>query len=446
LLFAIAFHAYIGGSMSSSAPHICHLSLLNPAIHSRIFFKMALSQVHAGYRVSIIAQDAAAHPYMREGVQIVPIGVFGRMSWRRRSSVGKVRRLAMSLQADIYQVHTVELLPMAHKLKRLLPGSRVLFDMHEDYIGNIRFGDYYGVWVKPMLLRRVGAILGDYPRWGDGLILAEDCFAGLVDFDADRTMVVRNKYKAPWAVQGAATGTAATRLATLGAATADSHQVENEPHPTTVVGAKGAGEAPVSTSSDLAAMTLRGMPYILHSGTIAENWGIFKAVELWERLNRLQPIGLVVAGHGQDRELLAELSLRVASTGFQDRFLLAGGADYLPFEEVVKYIQGCTFGLALYAPKENIKDRIPTKFYEFMAHQKPLIFSENPAWDALNGRFPFGMSITWPLDQEAISKMEGIIQEGAIACCPQPVPEAVWSWDYEAQSMLQLISKLVPLS
>src|SRR5687768_1730874 len=112
--------------MASGPLHICHLSLLNPAIHSRIFFKMALSQVQAGYRVSIIAQDPARAPYMREGVEIVPLGVFGRLSWRRLWSLGRMRRLAQGLAADVYQIHTVELLGLARKLKQRLPKAKVI--------------------------------------------------------------------------------------------------------------------------------------------------------------------------------------------------------------------------------------------------------------------------------------------------------------------------------
>ena len=135
--------------------HICHLSLLNPAIHSRIFFKMARSQVRAGYRVTIVAQDPAPAPYVREGVQIIPIGVFGRLSWRRIWAVFKIARIAKRLAADIYQVHTVELLSTAQKIKQKLPRTRVIFDMHEDYVANIMHADYYGERSRKPLAQRV---------------------------------------------------------------------------------------------------------------------------------------------------------------------------------------------------------------------------------------------------------------------------------------------------
>ncbi len=374
--------------------HICHLSLLNPAIHSRIFFKMARSQVRAGYRVTIVAQDSARVPYMREGVQIIPIGVFGRMSWRRIWAVFKIARIAERLAADIYQVHTVELLSTVQKIKQKLSRTKVIFDMHEDYVANILHADYYGEYSRKPLAQRVQRAQLDFAQWGDGLFLAEDCFQSLIPFDAERTAVVRNKYQAPEATS-----------------------IEYKTGPA-------------------------GLPFLLVTGTIAENWGIFKAVDLWAALNLARPLGLVIAGHGQDKAVLQELERRVLASGYGNRFLLVGGERYLPYEEVVKYIEACTFGLALYTLKENIKDRIPTKFYEFMAHQKPLLFTANPAWDAMNERYDFGMHMEWPLTPNALERIDAAFWAGSGSFYRKPMTQADWSWDSEATTMLALIQRI----
>jgi glycosyltransferase involved in cell wall biosynthesis len=380
--------------MPTAGLHICHVSLLNPAIHSRIFFKMAQSQVRAGHRVTIIAQDPAAHPYERAGVHIIPLGVFGRLSWRRMLGIRTVEALARGVAADIYQIHTVELLPMAHRLKSALAGCKVIFDMHEDYVANILYADYYADYIRRFLARRVQAVLDAFPAWGDGLILAEDCFKGLVAFDPERLAIVRNKFQFP--------------------------QSDDTPQP------QGPG----------------GLPFMLLTGTIAANWGVWESIALWEALNRRQPLGLVIAGHGQDRRLMAQVAQRVAQGGLQDRFRLAGGATYLPFETVVKYIQACTFGLALYAIKENIKDRIPTKFYEFMAHRKPLLFTPNPPWMALNAQYDFGVALQWPPSAAALEEIYQRCVLGDGAFYRRTLPDAAWQWESEAVAMLDLIAKI----
>jgi glycosyltransferase involved in cell wall biosynthesis len=375
--------------------HICHLSLLNPAVHSRIFFKMARTQVAAGFRVTIIAQDSARVPYKRDGVTIVPLGVFGRLSWRRICSVGRLRRMAKKLKADVYQIHTVELLGVGKQLKQALPQAKVVYDVHEDYVANILYADYYAEWSRAKLADRVRVAQDDFQQWGDGLIYAEKCFEGLIPFDSNRTVVVQNKYQPP------------------------------------NVDEVRAFQLPV------------GMPMMLVSGTLAENWGIFNAIDLWIAINRLHPLVLVMAGHSQDANLVDEAIQRAKESGFGDRFLMVGGKSYVPYEEIVALTKVCTFGVALYALKANIKERIPTKFFEFMAHQKPILFTANEAWDDLNEQLDFGMSISWPPTQDNIVRIVERFLMKPNDFYRKPISKTDWSWETESQAMLDLMRKIL---
>lgn len=373
--------------------HICHISILNPAIHSRIFYKMALAQVAAGYKVSIVAQDAAAEPYEREGVTIIPIGTFGRLSWRRIWATRTIAKKAKALQADFYQVHAVELLGLAKKLKSKLPNAKVVWDMHEDYVANILHADYYTEVSRKRLAARVEKVQSDFSAWGDGLILAEECFHGLIDFPEPQTAVVRNKFQAPNA------------------------EIPQKEFPL-------------------------DMPLMVCTGTIAENWGTFRALELWKALNQRQPIALVIAGHAQDPQLIERIKMEVEASGLKDRFLLAGGNAYLPFEEIVGWMRAGDFGLALYDPKENIRDRIPTKFYELMAAHKPVLFTQNPAWDAMNTHLNFGLSLEWPLTKSGLEMIEAKLLSAAGQASWPAIPKTEWSWENEKVTMLSLMDKL----
>lgn len=375
--------------------HICHLSLLNPAIHSRIFYKMARTQVQAGHRVTVVAQDPAPAPYVQEGVAIVPLGRFGRLDWRRLFVQPRIARIARDLKADVYQVHTVELLPLAHRLKRKSDGAKVVYDMHEDYVANILHADYYGGLSRAALARRVRRVQDDFAGWGDGLILAEDCFAGLISFPPARTAIVRNKFQ-------------------------------------------GEGLAQIAPKEGPS-----GLPYLLYTGTIAENWGIWRSVELWMQANRSAPVGLVVVGHTHDHALLAALRARVADAGLADRFLLVGGAEYVPHSELLGYVKGCLLGLGLYTLRPNIVGRIPTKFYEFMACGKPLAFTANAPWDALNAKHRFGVGLHWPLRDDEVARL---LQDAAIPgkIADPGLPPAAWSWETEAPVLLQLLDTVCP--
>ncbi|MEM7035592.1 MAG: glycosyltransferase [Bacteroidota bacterium] len=374
--------------------HICHLTVLNPAVHSRIFFKEALSQVAAGYRVTVIGQDPSAQPYEREGVQIVPTGTFGRLSRARFSARKKILKLAFDQSADVYQVHSPELLGVAQKLKAARPNARFIYDMHENYAQNILHGGYYPGWVKGWLARRVQKAEANFQSWGDGVMYAEDCFAGLADVEG-RTAFVRNKFCAP-----------------------------------------------VRTRKPLV-LAEKGTPLMLYTGTIAENWGIFHALDLWAALNRRRPVNLFVAGHTHDKALLARLHQYVSDSGIDHRFSMVEGEGYVPYETVVDLIRQCTFGVAPYALRQNIRDRIPTKFYEFMAFRKPLLFSENPPWNALNARLDFGRPTHWPLSEPQIDALASQLDHPAAHFYQKPLDPAEYRWDAEADNMLALLKTVL---
>ncbi len=124
-----------------SKPHICHLSLLNPLRHPRIYFKHAISERLAGYEVSVIAQGRGEAYEDEHGIHMQPLQVFSRLSAERLSRRQELYQMALELEADIYVLHSPELLGLAKKLKAQT-GAKILYDVHEDYRINIRHANY----------------------------------------------------------------------------------------------------------------------------------------------------------------------------------------------------------------------------------------------------------------------------------------------------------------
>ena len=370
---------------------VCHLTVLNPALHSRIYFKEALSQAAAGYEVSVIGQDAAAEPYVRDGVRIVPTGVFGRMGRRRVFAKQYLLPLAEAERADVYQIHSPELLRVGRELKLARPEVKVIYDVHEDYAANVRAGSHFPEWSKKPLLSWLRREERAFGRWGDGLVYAEECYAGLLDFDAAYTAVVQNKFKAP------------------------------------------------AAPSDHSPATNR--PYLLYTGTIAEAWGIFRTLDLWEALNQVRPMDLVVAGHTHNAALVEELQLVAEGCDVRGRMHILGGKEYLPYEYIVELIRGCWAGTALYTVAPHIAQKHPTKFFEFMACGKPLFFSANPHWENLNQNHAFGMPIGGEPEPDQLRKMVERIDQGEFG--EGKIPEEVWAWKTEEQALLELLEKVL---
>jgi glycosyltransferase involved in cell wall biosynthesis len=234
-----------------------------------------------------------------------------------------------------------------------------------------------------------------FADYGHGVVYAEECFEGIVDFPPNRSAVVRNKYQAP----------------------------------ATVVPAPAFGDPE--------------MPLLVFTGTIAENWGVIRAVELWQSLQRFIPVRLAMAGHSHDRALLAKITEMVRNSGFSERFLLVGGQEYVPYESIVGWMEAADAGLALYRLLPNIRDRIPTKFYEFMAAGKPLIYPENPAWTAAIQPESLRFPLSWPPDEEKLRELAKLISKARSGSGRAPSPPRAWSWHAEAENMLALIRAIL---
>lgn len=374
-------------------PRICHLTVLNPALHSRIFYKEARSQQAAGYEVTVIGQDPADAPYMRDGIRIVPAGRFSRFSRRRFFSSQYILPLAAAEQADIYQIHSPELLRVARELKSARPQVRIVYDMHEDYAANVRAGTHYPAWVRGPLLAWLWLVMRQFRRYGDGIILAEDCYEDVVDFPEERTAFVRNKFKPP---------------------------------------------DPATSAPDL---QLPDRPYLLYTGTIAEEWGLDRSLALWERIREHREMDLVVAGHSHSHATIHRLERLAAEEHSNGKLQLMGGSDYLPYETILALIRNCWAGTALYDTAPHLREKIPTKFYEFMGCGKPLFFTQNQAWSRINWRHPFGIEVGPEFD--GIKLEVAMDRIDAWAAAERKLPAEAWSWETEEAALLELMKKVL---
>ncbi|MDX2250038.1 MAG: glycosyltransferase [Bacteroidia bacterium] len=327
---------------------ICHLTLLNPATHTRIFAKIARSQHTLGFEVIVVGQDQKNTPYTREGIQVFPIKPFRRLSLQRILSQIRILRIGLKIHADIYTLHTPELILVALFLRWRLD-AKIIYDVHEDYAANIRYGNHYPAFARKLLAGMVRFLEKRFIKYTAAISFAENCYEGILAEPGKKRFFLRNKFQFP-----------------------EHRQPPDLPLPV--------------------------VPYMLYSGTIAEDWGIFETVSLWEKLNQIQPIHLVVAGFCQNSVLLRKLQKDIDKSGLKDRFQLIGGDKYVEHHQIMYLIQNCAFGAALYRTGVHIRGKIPTKFYEYMAFGKPLVFTDDPFWNELNRQLKLGLSYTDSID------------------------------------------------
>lgn len=320
--------------------HICHLSLLNPALHSRIFYKLALSQRDLGYKVTIMGQSDKLTSFYHEGVQIIPFRAFHRLSPLRFLLPMYILFRSMKLQAHIYTIHTPELLWIGWVLSLL--GKKIIYDVHEDYRANIQAAEYYPHWIKNTLAKGVRKVEKLMLPYLSAVSYAELCYENILAAENHQYVVLRNSFS-----------------------------------PRAIIGT--------------ASVELPGRPYMLYTGTLATAWGIFDTLACWKEMNTHQPLLLIVAGHTHHASLVEKIWDFVKKTQLEAHFQLVGGCTYVPYVDIVELIRHCIFLTALYHINPHLQFKIPTKFYEAMAFDKPLLYTDHEYWNEINQQKKIGI-------------------------------------------------------
>ena len=110
---------------------VCQISSAHRRYDARIFRKIASSLAKFGYDSYFLICDTLPNEE-KDGVHIISNGYRARnhfsrifLSWR------KLKKLALKIDAEIYQIHDPELFNLGFYLKK--KGKIVIFDCHEDY-------------------------------------------------------------------------------------------------------------------------------------------------------------------------------------------------------------------------------------------------------------------------------------------------------------------------
>ncbi len=178
--------------------------------------------------------------------------------------------------------------------------------------------------------------------WLDGVIYAEQCYDNILNVPAGKKLILANTYT-PRATQG-----------------------------------KTSIEIPKK-------------PYLLLSGTIAEERGLWESLACWEAINAVRPISLLIAGHCQLPALLSQLRGYIAERQIESQVQIIGGEKYVSAADIQALIKHCYAGMFLYRSQPNLIGKYPTKLFEYLAFDKPLIYTDHPHWRAFDQAVRIGV-------------------------------------------------------
>ncbi|MBX2966581.1 MAG: glycosyltransferase [Cyclobacteriaceae bacterium] len=331
-------------------------SVLKPVDETRMFEKIGGSLAHAGHDVHIIGFPTAKEITAVSGITLHPITEepFSRLSLTRFLASFRAFFIALKLKPKYLIIATHELLLMAFWCK-MFTGCTVLYDMQENYYRNIRFTEAFpaglrfllACWVrlKEYLLRPVIATY----------LLAEKGYEQELRF-ARPCIVLENK---------------------ITHAVAEQFRKNEQ----------------------------TGYSRLLFSGTLAETTGVFHAIELAKELHRLDvSFTLTIIGHCASAITFKKLQ----ELAQQDSFIrLLASERPLPHDAILQEVNRADFGIIWYPPNLSTACSIPTKLYEYIGLNLPVLISHNAESHNLVEQHNAGIILHQPIDyQELISNMK----------------------------------------
>ena len=171
------------------------LTVLNPALHARIFYKEATALARAGFQVVVIGQCGTDQDTEeQDNPRVIPIQPFGRKSWRRLFVPVRILAKVIKLKPRVVHLHSPELLPYV-PLLRVLTNAKLVYDMHEDYAANLQAGVGWPWPINGILAWLVRGTEKLMLRALAAVVYAEDAYNDILNAET-KALVIRNKHDA----------------------------------------------------------------------------------------------------------------------------------------------------------------------------------------------------------------------------------------------------------
>jgi len=301
-------------------------SLLKPVNDTRMFEKMGVSLAKTGrYEVHIIGYPSTTQ-LCEPNMHFHPLPWFKRISFGRLAARLKTMEFIIKAKSELLIVTTHDLLGVAI-LIRIFFGTKIIYDIQENYWRNILFTDAFPKPIRPLIAFFVRLKEWVTSPFFSRFLLAEKCYSHELGFIKNKFLVIENKCKVP----------------------------------------EGFQRKPNKDSIEL-----------IFTGTIAESTGIFQAIDLAKKLHAVESkIELTIIGYCSQPKALLQIEEEVSKNPF---IHLIGGKDLVSHTVIMNTIATANFGIVSYPISRHTENRIPTKLYEYLACQLPIILQNHKPW------------------------------------------------------------------
>jgi len=312
-------------------PVIAITSILKPVDDARNYEKIAYSLGKTNkYEVHIYGFKGTNYPKKNDFVVFHPLFDFKRTSIHRLWASWKIYKNILRVNPDVIIINTHELL-WVMCIYKILFGSKLLYDVQENYKANLQASKAYPPFLKHALALYVRAKEYITAPLIDLFVLAERCYEHELTFLKKRYITLENKYLTPYT-------------------TDPTHKNESE---------------------DI---------LIVYTGTIAEEYGIFDAIEWVKKLREVLSVKMEITGYCPNEKTFRKLELMTLGIHYIN---LSSKNTLVPHNQILKQIQLADFAILPYRERAYYTQRVPTKLYECLALNTPMLIRYNQHWQSI---------------------------------------------------------------
>lgn len=361
-------------------------SVLKPANEPRMFEKIGTS-LSKNFEVYCIGAPPSETKKLSNDSdpRLISLNSSSRISFNRLVAPFRILKRIVALKPSLLIVCTHELLFIAFFAK-MLTRCKVIYDVQENYYWNILFGKAFPFFISLPLATYVRAKEWISRIFVDHYFLAEKGYEHEMRFFGTKRAVLENKL------------------------------VDSEINPSS------GRKKPDGTTQ------------LLFSGTLAETTGVFIAVDLASKLYELDKnIRLTIIGSSASQKTLDLIRETVTDHSFIE--LITDGS-FISHERIVDAIKAADFGIISYPANPSTYNAIPTKLYEYLGYQLPILIIAHPEWSKKCE--PFNAAISFSMASISPENILSAMKTREFYTIP---PEHVF-WSSEESKLLQTIERL----
>lgn len=362
---------------------ICHFSTVHPSTDPRIFVKMCSSLAANNWTVDLIIQHEKNEAI--NGVNIIALPKPKSRLSRMFSLAFKAFRYCLKSKADVYHFHDPELLPVGVWLA--IFGKRVVYDVHEDYPKQI----LDKAWLGPRWMRKIIAGGMKFTEWFSilffkAVVCATEDIANR--FNPKKAMVVYNY----------------ASLAIMDKVEAADYQKPSD------------------------------KKIVFYAGGLTEIRGIGDCIDM---VAEVDDVELWLFGKWESDAFLKKCEEK-------EGWKKTKNFGYMPMDEMFRYLRLADIGVLLIHPLPRYLVSLPTKIFEYLAYEKPVLMTHSQFWGGI-----FGETVQFcqPELTDQINQLKFILanpdRAAGMAKQGRKLIENSYCWEFEVSKLEDCYRKMI---